>query len=177
MTSCTLCAIAQGQGKSKVVYYDEICIAYLKQMPASAGHMVLIPKKHYTIFEQVPDNEVSHMFKIASKLSTAGFESFGHGGTNIIVQNGEAAGQMHPHFCIEIIPRNENDGLNFLWQPRQLSEEEMSTVELILKEESKNIGSFGKENKPEKAEEKKTEKLKEEKGKENYLLKSMVRIP
>ena len=177
MTACTLCEIAQGKSNAKVVYYDETCIAYLKQMPASAGHIVLIPKKHYTIFEQVPDNEASHMFRIASKLSTAAFETFGQGGTNIIVQNGEAAGQTHPHFSIEIIPRNENDGLNFLWQPRQLSEEEMSTAELIMKEETANIGGFGKEKKPEAISEKKTEQLKQEKDKDNYLFKSLTRIP
>ncbi|MBW2992316.1 HIT family protein [Candidatus Woesearchaeota archaeon] len=175
--SCAICDIAQGRGNVKVVYYDEICIAYLKQMPASAGHIILIPKKHYTIFEQVPDFEVSHLFKIASKLSTVAFETFGHGGTNIIVQNGEAAGQTHPHFSIEIVPRNENDGLNFLWQPKQLSEEEMSTAELMLKEEAANIGGFGIERREEKVKEGKAETLKEEKGKESYLLKSLRRVP
>lgn len=176
MSNCTLCDLAQGKENAKVLYYDEICIAYLKKMPASAGHIVLIPKKHYTIFEQVPDTETSHLFKIASKLSTAAFETFGHGGTNIIVQNGGTAGQKHPHFSIEIIPRNENDGLNFLWQPKQLSEEEMSTTELMLKEAAANIGGFGEGHKKEVIKEKEKEVLKEG-DKENYLLKSLRRIP
>jgi histidine triad (HIT) family protein len=177
MSTCTLCALAQGKTKVKVLYYDEICIAFLKQMPCSPGHVILIPKKHYTIFEQVPDTEVNHLFRIASKLSTVAFETYGKGGTNIIVQNGESAGQLHPHFSIEIIPRNEEDGLNFLWQPKQLSQEEMSTAELILKEEASNIGGFGEGQKEEKIEEKNAETIKEEKGKENYLFKSLTRIP
>lgn len=176
MSNCALCELAEGKGKAEVLYYDEVCIAYLKQMPATAGHIILIPKKHYTIFEQVPDNEVSHLFKIAAKLSTVAFETYGHGGTNIIIQNGESAGQTHPHFLIEIIPRNENDGLNFLWQPKQLSQEEMSTAELMLKEATANIGGFGQEHKEEVKEEKKVETLKEGEE-ENYLIKSLRKIP
>ena len=179
MTDCKLCGIVQAKVPAKVVYYDEICVAFLKQMPAAPGHMLLVPKKHYTIFEQVPDNEVNHIFKIASKLSTAAFETFGHGGTNIIINNGGSSGQTHPHFSIEIIPRNENDGLNLMWQPKQLSEEEMSTAELILKEETKNLGGFAKPTKEEKKEikEPKKEVMKEDKNKENYLFKSLIRRP
>jgi histidine triad (HIT) family protein len=175
--NCPICGIAQGEIKAKVIYYDDVCIAYLKQMPASAGHIILIPRKHYTIFEQVPDNEIGHIFNIATKLSTVAFETFGRGGTNIIMQNGEPAGQIQPHVSVEIIPRNENDGLNFLWQPKQISEEEMSTVELILKEEASNIAVSGKEKKEQVKEEKKPETLKEEQGKDNYLFKSLTRIP
>lgn len=173
MSDCSYCGLAQGKVKAKVLYYDDLCIAFLKPMPASPGHIILIPKKHYTIFEQVPDSEINHLFKIASKLSTVAFETFGKGGTNIILQNGEAAGQVHPHFAIEIIPRNENDGLNFLWQPKQLSEEEMSTTELMLKEETDKIGGFQPEKKKEAVEEEKIEKG----GVKGYLKKSLKRVP
>jgi histidine triad (HIT) family protein len=177
MSSCGICGIAEGKIKAKVIYEDNICMAYLKQMPCSPGHMMLIPKKHYTIFEQLPEDEISHLFAVASKLSTVAFETLGRGGTNIIVQNGESGGQTHPHFSIEVIPRNENDGLNFLWQPRQLSEEEMATAELILKEMMADFSVGAGKRKAEPVQEKKKETLKEEKGKENYLFKSLIRIP
>ena len=67
--------------------------------------------------------------------------------------------------------------MNFMWQPRQISEEEMSTSELILKEEASGIVINGKKPKEEAKEEKKPETLSEEKGKENYLFKSLTRIP
>lgn len=177
MSVCGICGIAEGKMKVKTVYEDSRCIAYLKQNPCSPGHMILIPKKHYTIFEQMPNDEINHLFITASKLSTVAFETLGRGGTNIIVQNGEPAGQTHPHLTVEIIPRNENDGLNFLWQPRQLSEEEMSTAELILKEMMSDFAVVAEKNKEEPLQEKKKETLKEEKGKDNYLFKSLTRIP
>ena len=50
---------------------------------------------------------------------------------------------------VNVIPRFEKDGINLQWQPKQLDEEEMSTVELKLKEHVKNIGSIEKEEKTE----------------------------
>ena len=47
---------------------------------------------------------------------------------------------------LHVIPRVENDNINLQWQPKQLTEEEMSTVELKIKEQTKNIGSFKAEN-------------------------------
>ena len=170
--TCAICEIGEGKGEVKKIFEDDTVIAFLKQKPSTFGHIILTTKKHYTILEQVPDIEVSHIFQIANKLSTAAFESLGGGGTNIIIQNGSGAGQIHPHFTIEIIPRRENDGLDFQWKPKQLSEEEVSTVELILKQETDSIAVGGEEKKEEE-----TKSLEEKEGEENYLLKSLRRIP
>jgi histidine triad (HIT) family protein len=175
---CALCEIGAGKGSMKIVFEDKEVIAFLKQKPATFGHIILTTKKHYTIMDQVPDFEINHVFKIANKLSSAVFEALGGGGTNIIVQNGSGAGQIHPHFCVEIIPRRDNDGLNFQWANKQLSEEEMSTVELTIKQETASLVIGSGEKKKEVVEEnKETKTLKEKKGEENYLLKSLRRIP
>jgi hypothetical protein len=63
-------------------------------------------------------------------------------GTNIFITNGVSAGQTIAHFAINVIPRKEGDNINLQWKPKQLSEEEMSTVELKIKENTRNIGSF-----------------------------------
>ena len=62
------------------------------------------------------------------------------------------------------------------WQPKQLSEEEMSTVELKLKDECKNIGAFEKE-KPKPKELPRPEEVKEAEEEINYLLKQLKRMP
>jgi histidine triad (HIT) family protein len=162
----------------KVVFEDRDVIAFLKEKPAAFGHIVLTTKRHYTILEQVPDFEINHIFLVANKLASAVFEALGCGGTNIIVQNGSGAGQLHPHFCVEIIPRRENDGLNFQWATKQLSEEEMSTVELTIKQETDSLVIGAGEKSKEVVEDKKEAKtISEKSGEENYLLKSLRRIP
>ena len=80
-----------------------------------------------------------------------------------------------PHTTIHIVPRKENDGLNLLWKPKQQSEEQMSTLELMIKEEAKKIAPFEKE-KPKPIEIKKPEEIKPTKE-ENYMIKQLKRIP
>lgn len=175
MTDCQYCQIIQGIVKAKKVYEDDKVYALLSPMPASLGHIILFPKEHVPILEHVKDPLVAYLFSIANKLSTAVFDSLGAQGTNIIIQNGISAGQRVAHVCMHIILRRENDGLNLMWQPKQLNEEQMSTVELQLKEATNSIGEFEKEEKKPIDLDKKKE-VKEVKG-DNYLLRQLRKIP
>lgn len=162
--------------KENVLYEDKKVIAILAPKPAAQGHMIIMPKEHYPIIEQVPDFIVSDLFIKANKLSVALFEGLGAHGTNIVVQNGVSAGQKSAHFMIHVIPRKEGDSLDLAWKPRQLSEEEASTVEIQVKEAAANIGGFEKEAaKPVEATAK-IEKIKAGKE-ENYMIKQLERIP
>ena len=173
--SCIVCQIIENKIPSKKIYEDELVMAVLDVNGANPGHCFLMPKNHYPIIEQVPDNEISRLFQVSNKISTAIFESLGAQGTNIFVANGIPAGQTVAHFTINIIPRKENDGINLQWQPKQLSEEEMSTVELKLKEQNKNIGSFEKEVKKTKIQSPKTEFLSDDE--EEFFARQMRRLP
>ena len=71
--------------------------------------------------------------------------------------------------------------MNLQWEPKQLSEDEMSTAYLMLKEEGDKIVNVGKESKAapvvvKSKEEKKVIKA-EGSGKDNYLLKSLRKMP
>lgn len=172
---CIICKILEGQIPSKKLYEDEDILAILDFNGANPGHCFVIPKQHIPIMEQVPPHLVGRLFNVANKISSAIFETLKVQGTNIFVANGVPAGQKVAHFMINIIPRKENDGINLQWQPRQLSEEEMSTVELKIKEEIGNIG-IGETPKVEKP--KATEQITEEiSGEDNYLVKQLRRIP
>ncbi|MDP7141586.1 MAG: HIT family protein [Candidatus Woesearchaeota archaeon] len=173
MPDCQFCK--QIKSKENMIYEDDKAAAFLDS--SFPGKVTIIPKEHYPIIENVPDFVVGHLFIIANKLSKALFECINSTGTNIIVNNGITAGQTIPHFCINIIPRRENDNINLQWQPKQLSDDEMESAELQLKEETKNIGQFDKEKKEPVKLEKKTEKIEQKDGEENYLVKQLRRIP
>jgi diadenosine tetraphosphate (Ap4A) HIT family hydrolase len=126
----------------------------------------------------MPDYEVGEMFGKVNKISTAVFESMGAQGTNIMLQNGVAAGQNFSHLMVHVIPRREGDSINLMWPPKQLSEEEMSTVELKLKEGAKDIGEFKKKAPKPIEMDKEAEQIKQPEGdEENYLIKQLERIP
>lgn len=173
MSECEICDML-GSGKLKKVYEDDKVIAVLCPEPVSQGHVWVMPKKHYTIIEHVPDFEVAHIFGITNKVSISLFEVLQVQGTNIFIQNGVAAGQKHNHFLINIIPRMPDDNVKLDWQPKQLTEEEMSTVELKIRDQTKTVGYF-EEEKPEPVNlDKSTEKYSDE---ENYLVKHLRKIP
>jgi len=169
---CESCALLAK--KTNLVYEDETLAVFHHTKPAAAGHLIILPKEHYPILEMVPENVVGNLFWIANTLSTKVFDTFGVQGTNILVQNGTAAGQVVPHMQVHMIPRNEGDGLNFEWVPRQLSEDEMGTVALKLQEEADKIGVVEKE-KPPTMELDSHEVIEEDE--DDYRVKQLKRIP
>lgn len=174
---CIVCNIIDNKIPSKKIYEDEIAIAVLDVNGSNAGHCFIMPKAHYPILERVPAKELGRMFQISNKISRAIFESLGAQGTNIFVANGIPAGQTVAHFTINVIPRKENDGINLQWQPKQLNEEEMSTIELKLKEELKSTSYQEKEEiSLKKTRLPKVESFFDE-SEENYFSRQMRRLP
>ncbi|MFW6014011.1 MAG: HIT family protein [Nanoarchaeota archaeon] len=111
--ACIFCQIAKGNVESKKIYEDEKILAVLDIYPANPGHILVMPKEHYSLMMQMPDSDVGHMFSVIKKLSNVILKGLEVNGTNIYLANGSAAGQKAPHFMVHIIPRKENDGLNF----------------------------------------------------------------
>jgi len=168
--------------QKEVIYEDDKVVAFLPEMPAAAGHIIIVPKIHAPIMEAISDDILGYMSLIANKISIAVFESIKSEGTNMIIHNGVAAGQEVPHFSINIITRRSGDGLSFEWPTKHLDEEEMATVELQLKEELSKLPEKPKEEKKveakdQKVEEKTEKKETEEEKEESYLLRQLRRMP
>ncbi len=136
--SCPICDIIDHE--VYVIYQDKFAVAYLSQDPAAEGHVIVAPREHIPILEQMPDDLLTHLFIVANRVSTSVFELFGAQGTNITVNNGLPAGQDTPHFMINVIPRKETDALNFQWTPKQVSALDMKTVAAKVKDKCDYIG-------------------------------------
>ena len=126
--ACLVCQIIENKVPSKKVYEDELAIAVLDVNGSNPGHCFVMPKNHYPILEQVPDAEIGSLFNISNRISSAIFESFGAQGTNIFVANGIPAGQTVAHFIINVIPRKENDGINFALPQKAMEQKEVEAV-------------------------------------------------
>lgn len=172
---CVICQIIEGIVPAKRIYEDDDILAILDFNGANPGHSFVIPKQHIPILEQAPSHLVGKLFNVANKVSSAIFDTLKVEGTNIFVANGVPAGQKVAHLMVNVIPRRENDGINIQWKSKQLSEEEMSTVELKIKEE---VGSIGVGEAPKPKEEKRPEPISNQfSGEDNYLVKQLKRIP
>jgi len=176
LTECTVCKLIQNK-QLLVMYEDEDTLTVLADRPSAPGHVIVLPKEHYAILEQVPDSLIGKLGLIVNKVSISVFEVLGAQGTNVIVNNGLTAGQKQSHFMINVLPRRENDGLDFSWSSKKLGEEEMVTVEGRIKDHT--IAERVIDTVP-KAPEKilpDTEKLDDKEEEENYLMKQLRRIP
>ena len=125
---CIFCHIVSGKVQSKKIYEDEGCVALLDINPANPGHILLLPKEHYSIMPQLPEEEIAHLFTVAKTISNAALRALEVQGTNIVVQNGIAAGQKAQHFMIHIIPRKEKDGINFELPQKEIPEDELEKI-------------------------------------------------
>ena len=149
--SCPFCMISEGKIKSKVVYSDDYLIGALDIRPANKGHVVLFSKKHYPVLASMPNEEVGHLFDVANKLSQVIYENLKCQGTNLLVANGEAAGQKVDHVVVHIIPRYNNDKVVLNWESVKVDEKEMQQIENALKGKVK-VEKVEKEEKAEKEE-------------------------
>lgn len=180
--ACKICDLISGN-KEGVVFENDVVLAILKSDANSIGQVSVIPKEHYTIFEQVPDEIVEIVFDIANKLSLVLVEAMGAQGVNLLVNNGISAGQKVPHFLVDLVPRFPEDGVNLAWTPKQMSQEELSTVEMRVKETM----SGGKEQSQQQSQPQLSAQAElgqavdsdsdDEIQAEDYLLKSIERIP
>lgn len=139
MAACEFCSIVDGTFESEELYHDDLVIAVLHLKPASSGHILIFTKEHYQIIEQVPDYVIGHIFYLANKLSTVLFESLDAHGTNIIIENGAAAGQGIAHFSVHIIPRKENDGLKFDWAPAKVAGDALDIASIEIKKYAEHL--------------------------------------
>ena len=177
--SCLLCQIVANRVPSYKIYEDDLTLVVLDVNGANPGHCFVIPKNHYPIIEQVPDDELANLFTVANKISSSIFENLKAHGTNIFVANGIPAGQTVAHFMINVMPRKENDGVNLQWKPKQLTEEEMSTVELKLKESIKGAGveKIEKTQKPKITAQEKAATVPITDDEDDYFMRQMRKIP
>ncbi|MBI2582470.1 HIT family protein [Candidatus Woesearchaeota archaeon] len=175
---CDYCDIVDRNSRAQILYEDDTTLVVVKDLVLIPGQITILPRQHFTILELVPDEIVRKCSVLASKVSQAVFDSLEPQGTNILVHNGLGGGQKVPHFAIEIIPRREGDGLNLQWPPKEVTEEELEMVVQQLEPEVKKLGDLT-QIKPEEPQQKKKEETKSEvkEQKENYLTKSLRRIP
>ena len=131
---CIFCHIIAGKVASKKVYEDDTVAAILDINPANPGHVLLLPKEHYAVLPQMPDDTIKKLILAGKKISHAMLRAFKAEGTNIFLANGVAAGQKAQHCMLHIIPRKEGDGITAFHLPKkEPDEKEMESIAGTLK--------------------------------------------
>ncbi|MBI2579038.1 MAG: HIT family protein [Candidatus Aenigmarchaeota archaeon] len=108
---CIFCKIVRNEIPSKRVYEDENNIAFLDINPASPGHVLVVPKKHFGSMHDIDASTMEKLGTAVKKVNDIVKEKLNCEGTNVMLNNGRIAGQIVEHIHFHIIPRYQGDGI------------------------------------------------------------------
>jgi histidine triad (HIT) family protein len=114
--SCLFCRVVNREVPARLIFEDEISLAFLDHRPVFPGHCLLIPKQHYETLTDLPEDLIGPFFKRAQLLARAVESAMAAHGTFVAMNN--RVSQSVPHFHVHIVPRRRKDGLKGFFWPR-----------------------------------------------------------
>ncbi len=103
MTDCIFCKIIARKIPSKIIYEDDLAVAFEDINPQAPVHTLVIPKKHIPtvlgLKEGEDDHLIGHLFKVANKIARdkgiaeRGFRLV----TNCNAESGQTVYHIHLH--------------------------------------------------------------------------------
>jgi len=103
--NCIFCKIIKGEIPSEKILENENFIVIKDAHPQVKGHSLVISKKHYDSFSDLPEEIYKNLLETIKQITSKLEKDF-----NLIINNGKNAGQEVSHFHLHILPRKENDG-------------------------------------------------------------------
>ena len=133
-SNCIFCKLANGVFPTNFIYEDEDFKVILDANPATKGHSLILPKKHFKNLLDADEEILKKALPLAKKLSNKLIDVLKCDGVNILQNNNEAAGQAVFHLHIHLIPRYKEEKEHMLsWKPNKFSDEEMKNIAESLK--------------------------------------------
>ena len=109
---CIFCDLIRGAAEVSICYEDSVAIAFLDIQPVNPGHVLVVPREHHEMLQDIPKDVGAHLYQVAAKLIPRVQTASGASDMNIVVNSGAAAGQNVMHNHIHLIPRREGDGFD-----------------------------------------------------------------
>ena len=129
MDNCIFCKIIAGEIPSAVIFEDEEFKAILDRFPGNIGHVLVLPKKHYSNIFDIDEDVAGRLFRLATKIAKNMKEVLGFEAMNVVQNNGSLAGQTVHHFHLHLIPRYENDKVQIKWEQLDLTDEQIAEIQ------------------------------------------------
>src|SRR6266540_4219528 len=125
MADCVFCMIRDGKIPSAKVYEDDRTLTFMDINPLTRGHCLVITKTHAATLCDADPADLRAAITTAQKVAGAIRRALQPDGLNMLQANGAAAFQSVPHFHLHLIPRWDNDGKGFDWEPVPGNREEL----------------------------------------------------
>lgn len=106
---CIFCSIVAGGAPGHILFQNEYVVVFL----SLEGHPLIAPLKHISSLEQLDDETSAEIFKSAKRVSSATRAATGCDGVNLVLSDGQAAGQ--DVFHLHVKPRWHGDDVKLSW--------------------------------------------------------------
>lgn len=130
---CIFCKIANGEIPSATIYEDGDFRVILDLGPASKGHALILPKKHFRDICSVDAETAARILPLAARIGSAMKTSLGASGFNVVQNNGTSAGQTVFHLHVHVIPRYDGGPAIVTWTPGMPEQGELQRTAEIIK--------------------------------------------
>lgn len=114
---CLFCGIVEGRVPSFPVHQDERTVAFLDVNPATAGHLLVVPRRHARDLLAAPADDLAACISTAQQVAGRLVQRLGATGVNVVNACGRSAWQTVPHLHLHVVPRYDTDALQLPWLP------------------------------------------------------------
>lgn len=114
--NCFLCEKYDDKNDKEnwVLYRNSMTMVILNQYPYNNGHLMVVPKSHYSQLSSFSQGEICQLFLVVQSTSMILQERFKPHGLNVGINVGKSAGAgLEEHLHVHILPRWEGDS-NFM---------------------------------------------------------------
>ena len=124
---CIFCKIVSGAAPAQRVHEDELTVSFMDAFPASRGHLLVVPKRHYADLLGADDASLARVVANSRRIALALKAALAPDGIGVHQLNGAAAGQTVFHYHMHLIPRRMGDPIGFHGR-RRADEPELAEV-------------------------------------------------
>jgi len=111
---CVFCRIVRGEAEASLVALEEEAAAFMDIRPINPGHVLVVPRSHVARLTEMGEKLGGKIFELAIKVARALRRSGVRcEGVNLLLSEGEVAGQVVFHVHLHVIPRFRGDGFAF----------------------------------------------------------------
>jgi histidine triad (HIT) family protein len=108
---CVFCAILAGEAEASAVGESARALAVLDIQPVTAGHTLVVPRRHAARLAELDPEDGGELFRLAQRVAAALYASnLRSDGVNFFLADGLAAGQEVFHVHLHVLPRFPGDG-------------------------------------------------------------------
>ena len=108
---CIFCKIALKKIPTNIIIENDKTMAFLDAYPLAKGHVLVIPKDHYSKIQELDENSSQSLFNVLWKITNPIEKAMGVNSSTIAIHNGREAGQDAKRLCRRNAPYDPDPGV------------------------------------------------------------------